>query len=81
VVVNLDPYRRQNSMIDVPIEYSVRTKASHTKCTICSMIRHYTWFGRRNYVEARSSTRPAIIFRLRRLVRTLVCAVALVALS
>src|SRR6478735_7481234 len=66
VVVNLDPYRRQNSMIDVPIELFGHTEGEPYQVHDLLDDSRYTWFGRRNYVELDPATRPAHIFRLRR---------------
>lgn len=66
VVVNLDPHRRQNSYIYVPLhqfglvegeEYEVHDLLSDAR---------YIWIGRRNYVELDPEIQPAHIFRLRR---------------
>jgi starch synthase (maltosyl-transferring) len=66
VVVNLDPYRRQNSMIDVPIELFGHTEGEPYQVHDLLDDSRYTWRGRRNYVELDPATRPAHIFRLRR---------------
>lgn len=66
VVVNLDPHRKQNSYIDVPIDqfgsidddvYQVHDLISDAR---------YMWHGRRNYVELDPEIQPAHIFRVRR---------------
>ena len=66
VVVNLDPHRKQNSYVDVPIDqfgsmegdvYQVHDLLSDTR---------YTWRGRRNYVELDPEIQPVHIFRVRR---------------
>ena len=66
VVVNLDPHRKQNSYIDVPIDqfgsmdgdvYQVHDLISDAR---------YAWYGRRNYVELDPEIQPAHIFRVRR---------------
>src|SRR6266850_1844355 len=66
VVVNLDPYRRQNSMIDVPTELFGHTEGEPYQVHDLLDDSRYTWYGRRNYVELDPATRPAHIFRLRR---------------
>jgi starch synthase (maltosyl-transferring) len=62
VVVNLDPFRKQNSFVDVPIdefgqmesdEYQVRDLLSDSR---------YIWRGRQNYVELDPEIQPAHIF-------------------
>jgi starch synthase (maltosyl-transferring) len=66
VVVNLDPFRKHNSYINVPIDqfgllegeaYQVHDLLSDTR---------YTWYGRKNYVELDPEIQPAHIFRIRR---------------
>jgi starch synthase (maltosyl-transferring) len=66
VVVNLDPHRKQNSFVYVPIEsfgqmesdlYQVQDLLSGTT---------YSWRGRRNYIELDPEIQPAHIFLLRR---------------
>jgi starch synthase (maltosyl-transferring) len=66
VVVNLDPFRKQHSFVDVPIEqfgqmdsdvYTVRDLLSGAT---------YTWRGRRNYVELDPKVQPGHIFLVRR---------------
>jgi starch synthase (maltosyl-transferring) len=66
VVVNLDPYRKQHSYVDVPIEqfgavdgdaYQVHDLLTDTR---------YLWHGRRNYVELDPFVQPAHVFRVRR---------------
>src|SRR5438874_694379 len=66
VVVNLDPYRRQNSMIDVPIELFGQNEGEPYEVHDLLDDSRYTWYGRRNYVELDPVVRPAHIFRLRR---------------
>ncbi|MGH8101700.1 MAG: alpha-1,4-glucan--maltose-1-phosphate maltosyltransferase [Chthoniobacterales bacterium] len=66
VVVNLDPFRKQDSYIDVPIdefgEMEGETYQVHDLLTDA----RYTWHGRRNYIELDPEVQPAHIFRLRR---------------
>src|SRR6184192_2545460 len=66
VVVNLDPFRRQNSMIDVPTELFGQNEGEPYQVHDLLDDSRYTWYGRRNYVELDPATRPAHIFRLRR---------------
>jgi starch synthase (maltosyl-transferring) len=66
VVVNLDPFRRQNSMIDVPIELFGQNEGEPYQVHDLLDDSRYTWYGRSNYVELDPVTRPAHIFRLRR---------------
>jgi starch synthase (maltosyl-transferring) len=66
VAVNLDPFRKQNSFVHVPIEefgqmatdeYQVHDLLSDTR---------YTWRGRQNYVELDPEIQPAHIFLVHR---------------
>jgi starch synthase (maltosyl-transferring) len=66
VAVNLDPYHKQHSFLDVPIDqfgsmegdaYQVHDLVSDTR---------YRWHGRRNYIELDPEIQPAHIFRVRR---------------
>jgi len=66
VVVNLDPYRRQHSMIDLPIELFGYNEGQSYEAHDLLDDSRYTWYGRRNYVELDPFTRPAHIFRIRR---------------
>jgi len=65
-VVNLDPYRRQNSMIDLPIDLFGYNEGQAYEVHDLLDDSRYTWYGRRNYVELDPFTRPAHIFRIRR---------------
>jgi starch synthase (maltosyl-transferring) len=69
-VVNLDPYRTQAGMIDLPLDlfhldarqpYQMHDLLTDTK---------YVWRGPRNYVELNPQRLPAHIFCVRRRVRT-----------
>jgi starch synthase (maltosyl-transferring) len=66
VVVNLDPFRRQNSYIDVPVqEFGFMGGDAYQVHDLLSDAR-YTWYDRRNYVELDPEIQPAHIFRVRR---------------
>ena len=66
VVVNLDPHRKQNSYVDVPIdEFGEMEGDSYQVHDLLSDAR-YIWRGRRNYVELDPEIQPAHIFRIRR---------------
>ena len=66
VVVNLDPHRKQNSYVDVPIdEFGSMEGDVYQVHDLLSGAR-YTWRGRRNYVELDPEIQPAHIFRVRR---------------
>jgi starch synthase (maltosyl-transferring) len=69
-VVNLDPYRTQSGMVDLPLDvfhldprqpYQVHDLLTDAK---------YVWRGPRNYVELNPQRLPAHIFCIRRRVRT-----------
>src|SRR6266571_8888042 len=66
VVVNLDPFRKQDSYVDVPInEFGELEGDTYQVHDLLSDAR-YTWRGRRNYVELDPEIQPAHIFRVRR---------------
>jgi starch synthase (maltosyl-transferring) len=66
VVVNLDPFRKQNSYIYVPIEEFGAIEGDHYQVHDLLSDARYTWHGRRNYVELDPEIQPAHIFRVRR---------------
>src|SRR5947208_9659554 len=66
VAVNLDPYRRQHSMIDLPIELFGYNEGQPYEVHDLLDDSRYTWYGRRNYVVLDPFNRPAHIFRIRR---------------
>jgi starch synthase (maltosyl-transferring) len=66
VVVNLDPFRKQDSYLDVPIdEFGEMEGDTYQVHDLLSDAR-YTWRGRRNYIELDPEIQPAHIFRVRR---------------
>jgi starch synthase (maltosyl-transferring) len=66
VVVNLDPFRKQDSYIDVPIdEFGEMEGDTYQVHDLLSDAR-YTWHGRRNYIELDPEIQPAHVFRFRR---------------
>jgi starch synthase (maltosyl-transferring) len=66
VVVNLDPFRKQNSYVYLPIDqFGVLEGDTYQVHDLLSDAR-YTWHGRRNYVELDPEIQPAHIFRVRR---------------
>jgi starch synthase (maltosyl-transferring) len=66
VVVNLDPHRKQNSFVDVPIEQFGQMESDEYRVQDLLSGTTYTWRGRRNYVELDPEIQPAHIFLLRR---------------
>ena len=66
VVVNLDPVRRQNSYIHLPIaEWGAGDSDEYEVHDLLSDAR-YLWRGSRNYIELDPHTQPAHVFRVRR---------------
>ena len=66
VVVNLDPQRKQNSFVDVPIEQFGQMESNDYRVQDLLSGATYTWRGRRNYVELDPEVQPAHIFLVRR---------------
>ncbi|MEY2492061.1 MAG: hypothetical protein QOH24_1012 [Verrucomicrobiota bacterium] len=67
VIVNLDPFRRQNSLIDVPIDEFGEMGTDVYEVNDLLNDETYLWHGRRNYVELDPLATPGHIFRLQRL--------------
>jgi starch synthase (maltosyl-transferring) len=66
VVVNLDPFRKQHSLVDVPIEeFGQMESDAYQVHDLLNDVR-YTWRGRQNYVELDPEIQPAHIFLVRR---------------
>jgi starch synthase (maltosyl-transferring) len=66
VVVNLDPQRKQNSFVYVPIENFGQMESDVYQVQDLLSGATYTWRGRRNYVELDPDIQPAHIFLVRR---------------
>ena len=66
VVVNLDPVKKQNSFVDVPIEEFGQMEGDEYEVHDLLNDARYTWRGRRNYVELDPHIQPAHIFSVRR---------------
>ena len=66
VVVNLDPYRKQNSFVYVPIENFGQMESDAYQVQDLLSGATYAWHGRRNYVELDPDIQPAHIFLVRR---------------
>jgi len=66
VVVNLDPHRKQHSLVDVPIEQFGQMESDEYRVQDLLGGATYTWRGRRNYVELDPEMQPAHIFLVRR---------------
>jgi starch synthase (maltosyl-transferring) len=66
VVLNLDPHRKQNSFVYVPIESFGQMESDVYQVQDLLSSATYTWRGRRNYVELDPDIQPAHIFLVRR---------------
>ena len=66
VVVNLDPHRKQNSFVYVPIESFGQMESDSYQVEDLLSGATYTWRGRRNYVELDPDIQPAHVFLVRR---------------
>ncbi len=66
IVVNLDPFRKQHSYIDVPIDQFGSMEGEAYQVHDLLSDARYVWHGRRNYVELDPEIQPAHIFRVRR---------------
>jgi starch synthase (maltosyl-transferring) len=66
VVVNLDPFRKQHSYVDVPIDEFGQMESDVYQVQDLLSDAIYTWRGGRNYVELDPQIQPAHIFRVRR---------------
>ncbi len=66
VVVNLDPHRKHNSFVYVPIEEFGQMEGDEYQVHDLLSDARYTWRGRQNYVELDPEIQPAHIFLVRR---------------
>ena len=66
VVVNLDPFRKQHSYVDVPIDQFGELESDVYQVEDLLSDTTYSWRGRRNYVELDPQIQPAHVFRVRR---------------
>jgi len=66
VIVNLDPHRKQNSYVDVPIDQFGSMEGDLYQVHDLLSDARYLWRGRRNYIELDPEIEPAHIFRVRR---------------
>ena len=66
VVVNLDPHRKQNSFVYVPIESFGQMENDVYQVQDLLSGATYTWRGSRNYVELDPDIQPAHVFLVRR---------------
>jgi starch synthase (maltosyl-transferring) len=66
IIVNLDPHRKQNSFVYVPIESFGQMESDVYEVQDLLSGATYTWHGRRNYVDLDPEIQPAHIFLVRR---------------
>jgi starch synthase (maltosyl-transferring) len=66
VFVNLDPYRKQNSFVYVPVESFGQMESDVYQVQDLLSGATYTWRGRRNYVELDPDIQPAHVFVVHR---------------
>ena len=66
VLVNLDPFRKQNSFVHVPVEQFGQMESDEYRVQDLLSNATYTWRGQRNYVELDPAVQPAHIFLVRR---------------
>jgi starch synthase (maltosyl-transferring) len=66
VVVNLDPFRKQHSFVDIPIEQFGQMESDEYRVEDLLSGATYAWRGRQNYVELDPEIQPAHIFLVRR---------------
>jgi starch synthase (maltosyl-transferring) len=66
VVVNLDPFRMQNSFVHVPIEEFGQMESDEYQVLDLLNDARYTWRGRQNYVELDPEIQPGHIFLVHR---------------
>ncbi|PYI98046.1 MAG: alpha-1,4-glucan--maltose-1-phosphate maltosyltransferase [Verrucomicrobia bacterium] len=66
VLVNLDPFRKQNSFVHVPVEQFGQMESDEYRVQDLLSGTTYTWRGQRNYVELDPPVQPAHIFLVRR---------------
>ena len=66
VVVNIDPFHKQHSFVDLPIDQFALGEGDVYQVHDLLSDARYLWFGRRNYVELDPEIQPAHIFRIRR---------------
>jgi starch synthase (maltosyl-transferring) len=66
VVVNLDPFRMQNSFVHVPIQEFGQMATDEYQVHDLLNDARYTWRDRKNYVELDPEIQPAHIFLVRR---------------
>ena len=66
VVVNLDPFRKQNSFVHVPIEEFGQMESDEYQVHDLLSDARYIWRGGQNYVELDPEIQPAHVFLVRR---------------
>ena len=81
VVVNLDPFRKQDSYVDVPIDEFGEMEGDAYQVHDLLTDARYSGTAARNYVELDPEIQPAHIFRVRRYRRRSFCIACHVSLS
>jgi starch synthase (maltosyl-transferring) len=66
VVVNLDPHRKQNSYVNVPIDQFGQMESDVYQVHDLLSDARYTWRGQQNYVELDPEIQTGHVFRVRR---------------
>ncbi len=66
IALNLDPFRKQQSFVDVPIDQFGSMESDTYQVHDLLSDARFTWQGRRNYVELDPYIQPAHIFLVRR---------------
>jgi starch synthase (maltosyl-transferring) len=66
VVINLDPFRKQNSFVHVPIEEFGQMATDEYQVHDLLSDARYAWRGRQNYIELDPEIQPAHIFLVHR---------------
>jgi starch synthase (maltosyl-transferring) len=66
VVVSLDPWRPQETMLEVPLELLQCTEDETYQVHDLLSGERFLWSGRRNYVALDPHQRPAHVFRVRK---------------
>ncbi len=66
VIVNLDPFRKQNSFVYAPIEEFGQMESDEYQVHDLLNDARYTWRGRKNYVELDPEVQPAHVLLVRR---------------
>jgi starch synthase (maltosyl-transferring) len=66
IIVNLDPHRKQDSFVYVPIESFGQMESAEYQVQDLLGCATYTWRGRQNYIELDPEVQPAHVLLVRR---------------